>query len=346
MPFAPILLIQNIFMNKRYLPLLMGLCMSALQTTAQMPYTFSYTTDTYVPLTGGTSLNGSHVWDSYNDNYTASIGFTFRVDTTHITDCFLQGENAMATDTNSADNSAGFGFTDADLLDRGALTGSATLSPLRYTVTGSPGSRIFKLEIANAGFHAEKDNYGTMNDSTYIQEWLYEGSNIVELRYGPSKITYGSDYFSFPNQPMVGYVNNITPSGDGKIFVLSGDPTAPTIDSIEISGGMPVNIGVPLNSYPPNGMVYRFTPRSTKVSNVMLEATRVYPTAAQSVVNVDYANSDGQYKVVSISGSATQLAGALQNGITHIDVSTLPAGMYLLQLQNSSGKSTKKFIKL
>ena len=341
---------QKISMKKSYL--FINICISTLLGTAanaQMPYTFSYATDTYVPLTVGTSLNGTHIWDSYSDEYyTAPIGFNFTIDKVTIDKCFLYTENSMTTDTVSTDTSKGFGFIDGDLIDRGRISGTASLSPIRYTVTGTPGSRIFKLEIANAGFYAEYDSLGTLNDSVNVQEWLYEGTNVVELRYGPSKISYPSTYFSISGMPLVGYIDAYYPSSASKIFILSGDPTRPTIDSIIMgAGGFPTHLGNPLNSFPPNGMVYRFTPKTTSVNNLALENSRIYPTAAQNEIMIDYnAGEPAKYTVVSVSGSNTNISGTLQRGTAHINIADLPAGIYLLKLENSYGRSTKKFVKL
>jgi len=62
---------------------------------------------------------------------------------------------------------------------------------------------------------------------------------------------------------------------------------------------------------------------------------------------VDYSNNEkADYKVVSINGSVTNIKGLLDHGTTHIDVSALPAGMYLIQLQSAQGNATKKFVKM
>jgi len=314
---------------------------------AQMPYNFSYSTDVYVPLTAGTSLNGIHIWDGYTDNYSAAMGFISKIDTARFNTCYLSGQNIMVADSSDTATLNGFFLTDADLIDRGYIAGTSSLSPVRYMVSGTGGNRIFKIEVANAGFHEELNNFSTLNDYINAQLWIYEGSNVIELRYGPSKINNPSTYFNFGGLPMVGLIHNMSPAGDGKLYILSGNPSAPTIDSILLSGGNPTYLGHALNSFPTNGMVYRFTPKTTFIGKLALDDTKVYPTAAQNQVMVDYnSTKTASYKIVSIGGSTTNISGTLQKGTTHIDVTALPAGIYLLQLENDDSRSVKKFVKL
>ncbi|MGN6568193.1 MAG: T9SS type A sorting domain-containing protein [Flavipsychrobacter sp.] len=338
-------------MKKRYALIAgIGLLLST-SAMAQMPtYNFSYYTDTYTPLTGGTSVNGSTIWDGGVNSYAVPVGFTFQVDTATTSTCFLRYGYLTEIDSSSAMQTHGFSMIDADLVDRGKLAGTSSLSPIRYEVSGTPGSRIFKLEMTNAGFQVEDDKFGTLNDYINIQEWWYEGSNIVELRYGPSQVTY-SIYFDWGGKPLIFY----TPykslsgaSGGGTYYVVSGDPAAPTIDSVVFGPmGNPTYMGTLLNSYPANGQVYRFTPKNLGVTNVALQNVHVYPTAAQTEVMVDYnSNEKASYTVVSINGSATNINGTLSHGTTHIDVSALPAGVYLVELQSSNGRATRKFVKM
>jgi len=336
---------------KKHYSLLAGISLLlSAPALAQMPtYNFSYYTDTYTSLTSGTSVNGSTLWDGSINSYIIPVGFTFQVDTFETNNCFLRYGYLTEADSSSTIETHGFSMIDAALVDRGKLTGTS-LSPIRYEVSGTPGNRIFKLEMANAGFQVEDDKFGTLNDYINIQEWWYEGSNIVELRYGPSQVTY-SVYFDWGGKPMIFY----TPykslsgsSGGGTYYVVSGDPAAPTIDSVVFGPfGNPTYTGTLLNSYPANGQVYRFTPKNLSVNNVVLQSVNVYPTAAQNEVMVDYSNNEkADYKVVSINGSVTNIKGLLDHGTTHIDVSALPAGMYLIKLQSAQGNATKKFVKM
>lgn len=312
---------------------------------SQIPYNLYTTVATYTPLTGGVSLNGSHVWDSYSDNYAANMSFMSKIDTAHFETCFLGSENTFVTDSSDTSYISGFFLEDADLIDRGTISG-VSASPIRYEVAGAPGSRVFKLEIANAGFHAEYDNYGTLNDFINMQVWVYEGSNIVELHYGTSRISHGNDYFYFSGMPLVGMIDNVSPNGDGIVYILSGDAPAPFIDSMILSGGTPSYMGRTLSSFPPAGTVYRFIPKRLSVKDLTFSNTHLYPTDAQDEVMIDYNSSDvAWYKVVSIAGNNTNVNGKLQSGVNHIDISVLPKGDYFMQLGNKDGATVRKFVK-
>lgn len=46
---------------------------------------------------------------------------------------------------------SGFWTIDADLCDRGIHDSSASVSPITYTLTGTAGSRILKIQFTNMG---------------------------------------------------------------------------------------------------------------------------------------------------------------------------------------------------
>lgn len=220
------------------------------------------------------------------------------------------------------------------------------MSPIRYTVSGSAGSRIFKMEIANAGFWDEWDIYSTNNDSVNFQIWYYETSNIVELRFGPSHISHVTDYFMLGSGPVIGFMKNIDASTGSidNLYYLDGSAAAPVLDStsslFSISGG--------LSSYPANGTVYRFTPPSTGVGAIAkeLEGVKVLNTVCTDYVKVANKNANNtSYTVTAMNGTNTNLNGTLQHGTNNIDLSALPAGVYILQCKNSDGAMQQRIVK-
>jgi len=310
---------------------------------AQLGYKLSVTTDTYTPLTGGTSVNGSTMWDE--ENYKVPLGFNFKLGSTTITDFSLVSGSFAATDTEAAQIS-GFFTCDADLHDRGNAGGSASMSPIRYAVSGTAGSRIFKMEVANAGFWDEYDIYSTNNDSLNYQIWYYETSNIVELRFGPSKISHATDYFMLGSGPVVGFMKNIDPSSGSvdMLYYLDGSASAPTIDStsnlFSISGG--------LSSYPANGTVYRFTPPGTGIGNYAkeLDGIKVLNTVCTDNIRVTNKYAAGAtYTLTAMNGANVNLNGTLQQGTNNIDLSALPAGVYVLQCKNNDGAMQQRIVK-
>ncbi len=310
---------------------------------AQLGYTLSVSTDTYTPLTGGTSVNDTTRWDE--ENYKIPLGFSFKLGTNTISHFSLVSGSFAATDTDGAVIS-GFFTCDADLHDRGNAGDTVSRSPIRYAVSGSAGSRIFKMEVYNAGFWDEWDTYTTNNDSVCYQVWYYETSNIVELRFGPSNISHATDYFYLGSGPVIGFMKNIDPSSGSldMIYYLDGSASSPALDStssmFSISGG--------LASYPANGTVYRFTPQGTGVGTIAkeLDGIKVLNTVCTDYVKVanKYANNT-MYTVTAMNGANVNLNGTLQQGTNNIDMTALPAGVYILRCKNNDGIMQQRIVK-
>lgn len=305
-----------------------------VQVRAQFNYTLSVQNQTYQPLTNGTSLNDTVIWD--DELYTVPLGFTFNMDGKSMTQVFLADDNYVVSDT--AGNVNVFFFTDMDLYDRGNVSGMVTQSPVRYELTGTAGNRILKMEIANAGIYEEDFIYGTNNDSVYIQVWLYEGSNIVEFRYGPSNISHYSDYFVNTGSPIFGYIKNISVSTTNLdvAYYFKGNYLAPNIDSTASLSGFSGG----LNLYPPNGTVYRFTPKPVGVNSMVVGLEQI-SLAGNTVLNNVIINNSGNeyatYKIFSVNGTVVQNTGVITPGRNSVDISSLSAGMYMLQVSNNVG---------
>jgi hypothetical protein len=276
--------------------------------------------------------------------YSIPLGFTFNMGGNTITRFNLLNTNFITTDTTGT--ISGILATDAQLIDRGAL-GTVSASPLSYTVSGTPGSRIFKAEWSNAGFALELDNHGTLNDSINMQIWLYEGTNVVELRYGHMHISHPQEYFDMLGQPVIGYVRNLNfmTASIEKIYLLSGNPANPSIDSFS----MAQPIATPLSSFPVSGTVYRFTPKSGTTGiggGLALKGLQVYPTVCSGSLNVSFTDARSvSYNVLAINGTVTTLSGELKSGNNSIDVSSLAPGAYLVRLKDRQQQQVLKFVK-
>lgn len=321
------------------------ICALSLSSKGQLNYTFSTTTQTYTPLTGTTSVNGSTVWDE--ESYQFAAPFTYKFNNASLTTINLIGGNVMATDTNSNLPTTGFATMGADIWDRANFTGSLTpQSPLRYAVTGTAPNRIFKYEMYNVGFPDENYTYGTNNDSASLQVWIYETSNIVEIHIGDASVTHMSDYF-LSGKPFFGYVKNVnlnTASVD-MLYYLDGNPASPTLDStntiLGFTGG--------LDTWPASGTVYRFTPKPpTTVSalNGTLQGISIYPTAVSNELYVkNTETATVQYSITDISGRIVAAPATLANGTNTIPTSELAPGMYIFHAQNANGTRVLRFTK-
>lgn len=309
---------------------------------AQNPYTFSATTQTYQPLTSTTTMNNGLIWD--DEVLSVPLPFNFKLGNTTINRFNLSLYLPSVT-TDTQGQFSGFITIATDMADRGMLTGAASLSPIRYTTTGTAPSRIFKAEIANAGFYYEYDDSGTMNDFINMQVWFYETSNIVELRFGTSKITDPQSYFDLGGKPFMCYTENaeLDQMTWDLLMAVNGNPANPSYDSI--AAGMTPSL---LNAWPANGAVYRFTPKTTGVNNVArFKNVTVFPTNCTDVLQVSFKEQEeAAYVVIGADGKKTGLSGTFKNGTNTIDVSQLAKGNYLLLGSNKNARGVYRFTKM
>lgn len=319
-----------------------------------IPYKFTVYHENYKPLRDGINLV-SEVW--FNSDYFAlPMPFNVMMDTVNCKAPFIAGGSTLVTDTGKGIISSFF-LTDANLIDKGFIGSDYIFqSPIRYQVVGIPGARIFKLEIPNAAFFNEII-YATNYDSVFMQLWLYETSNIVELRYGPSHISHGYNYFPNKGFPGAGYIQDVDSSLNGTYHLLGGDPSNPFIESIESVNGVLKHKPAGLNSFPESGTVYRFTPGAAAIditppvnSTGITNSTKIYPTNCTNELLIEYAtdkvNYRADYQLYSVDGTLKNSNTLTPNSINHINTSALIPGIYIVQINTYEGIKRQKIIKL
>lgn len=309
---------------------------------AQLNYNFSVHNQTYTPLTNAISMNGAVIWD--DESFKVPMGFTFTVNGVSIDSFNLLLAQLIGEDTTAI--FSGFSTVGADLWDKGSVSRSISMSPIRYQVSGAAPNRIFKAEVFNAGFYDEFDMFGTNSDYLSFQVWLYETSNVFEIHFGASNINHASDYFSIgAGKPLVGYFRNLDLDNGvaSKLYYLKGNPVSPLIDSTSdlttFSDG--------LNSFPSEGTIYRFAPKTTTVTDVInLIKVRVYPTITADQVFIDNDETDEvSYLIYSTDARQVGKQGTLLKGINSIGLVDMPKGVYVVQLQSKVGFRTHRIIK-
>jgi hypothetical protein len=324
-------------MKKLFLSL--GIIASLSVAKAQtFNYDFSVYTDSYTPLTGGTSMNDTVEWD--HQNFAAPLDFTFYYDDKMANYLHLMSGNAAFSDTQGT--LSGFIIAGCNLWDRGSTdTIAGSQSPIRYLSTGTAPNRIFKAEVFNAGFKAEFINFSTNFDSLNYQVWLYEGSNIFEIRIGDSKVSHMSTYFS-SNKASFGFMQYRIWTGSFHYFYyLKGNPASPTLDSTNIITGDGIT------AIPASGTVYRFTPKSVSIKNTATTLTniKVYPTICKNELTIDNTEKGKlSYSIYSTTGALVK-QGSLQAGANRIDVTSIATGSYIIRLSSEAGIKTVSFIK-
>lgn len=308
-------------------------CLSAIVSVAQFNYNLTVTKDAYQPLANGTSLNDTTIWD--DEFYMLPLGFTMNVDGKTTNRISVESMVGLSTDSFGPVNA--FMVTDLDLFDRGNAGDSVSRSPVTYQLTGTPGSRIMKLEVANAAIYEEYDLYGTNDDSVNFQVWFYEGTDVIEFRFGPSNISHYSDYYYLTGEPMMGFIKNITigTSNFDAFYYFTGNYLSPVIDSAKAGTGFKAG----LNMHPPDSTVIRFTPVPVGIGGTiaMLSDLQLLSNTGNSFISLNSPyNQPLDYKIVSLNGAAVQ-SGSIATGMNKLDISSLTYGMHVLLVSCSDG---------
>jgi len=311
-----------------------ALAISGLVSTdakAQFPYQLTVQSgQPYNKLSGATSLTNNVLWDS-DDHFAAPIGFNSNIAGTVNDTLYLLAGNFATPQIGAVMD--GFAVLATSLMDRGSISGTAR-SDIRYETVGSQGFRIFKLEVFNAGFETEFLNNGELKDSVSFQIWVYESNHAVEFRFGPSMVSNFQDYFG--SNIFSGFVRNIdTAQGTfDNYYVLNGNPTAPTIDSLS---SILDNKG--LTSMPASGIVYRFTPKGTTGIKQLTPGTlaSVYPTVCSQYVTVKASGNENIQAVIFNNFGQCVLKSKILSGTNNLDLSGMAPGSYFVRLTDSAG---------
>lgn len=319
------------------------------QVHAQFNYDVSVQNSAYQQLTTGTLINTAQAVD--DTVISIPIGFQFSMDgasgammNLHFTERgFYWDIDATTVTTNT-----GFFMMEPDINNRADTPGDVIMTPyIRYNTTGAAGSKIFTAELTKSGFFQEYRIYGTRLDSFNIQLRLYEGSNIVELIFGPSRITHTSDYFANSSGPVLGYIRNYDPVRDSfdVLYYLSGNVAGANIDSTH---NYAVAAPLALNGFPGSGIMYRFQPVPSSIATQKpSEGMYTLNTICFNLLTINnQLPSLTSYRIISLQGSTINLHGGLNLGRNDIDVSMLPRGMYILNLYNDTEQKAVRIVKM
>ena len=117
---------------------------------------------------------------------------------------------------------------------------------IRYELTGSIGNRILKIEFNDLTFWLDEDE----NFHLKFQVWLYEGTNVIEFRYGDDESSYS--WWSFSDAGI-----NIGLNDERDYSFMSITPGAVPTYSFTTDE----EIGFTnMENYVNDGLLYRFTP--------------------------------------------------------------------------------------
>lgn len=301
-------------------------------------YTFQLDSANYTPLSNPISLNNGAVWGDSNNISSYVIGPPFQIalsgrlfDSIYFypSSCAIGNPNSITPF--NAHMVMPFGYI--GLVDRG-ISSNTSLSALSYKIDGTPGNRILKIECKEAGSARELAvNASILSNHISFQAWFYEGSNMIEFRYGPSVMPlsttfYGSNNGNANTGPIVGI---FTQSASNWVECwLEGPVGSPSLVSTA-----QFMIGTPAN-----GTVYRFNPVSTtSVAEQQISSLlQAFPNPATDLLRLELQQSQSSALVQLYDLSGREVKRVLMSEMQQsVDISDLAAGMYSLRLEGAAG---------
>lgn len=338
---------KTIIMKMRSLAVLLFASFSFFMNAQDFAYNFSAITGNYENLANPTIVT-SDVWD--DPNITINIGFEFELyDSTYT---FLTISEYIGTGTGgSVVFGDGLGIVNvlipygSDIIDRGFDSGESQ-SYIAHEVVGTEGSRIFKLEWNNVGFYSEVDGQGTANNFTNFQMWLYEGSNNIEVHFGPTSIKQ----FNLVHDAggvLVGLLPNFDLSDYPEVlWSLGGDAADPdVVPTTDFEYTYPAV----LENDPIDGTIYRFSTFPVAVFELpnLAAEVQIYPTLIDHSLTINTnqtADEQLDLTIIDIMGRTVLQKENIANNFT-INTAFLLAGNYFVKVSGKSGIYTQKIIK-
>jgi hypothetical protein len=268
-------------------------CLSMPRALAQ--YNFSTATAPYMHLSGGTSF---HTGSSVD----AVIAPGFQVTVNGVTNDTLFIRIPFGRLNTQMPNAAAVSFYAFDAEQMGGVH--------EYTVSGTPGNRILKIQFKSIRFGHDY----TSQDSMNYQVWMFESGNIIEIHFGPNSVLCPQSYYITG----VGTRNGAAIGLNG--LWLTGNPSSPTTAT---------SAGSTLNGTPASGTVYRFTPVTSGIQTGGNTVTQplLFPNPATDRLFLKTDAINPGYVVHDISGRMV-LSGHVRED--QIDVNTLTRGAYFL----------------
>lgn len=281
--------------------------------------------ETYTPLSGALTVSTVSPWSSFTP-FTVPLGFTFNFFGTTYSTIYVEGSGFTRFDALYYYLAQPFAVQMQDAGD------SISLSPIKYKLEGSAPNRVCKIEWNNCVL---TNDIGLSSIS--FQMWLYEGSNIIECRYGNISYTDAASAFSgnSGNGPVVGMFN--LQSIPNKATVVQDSPPSETYDQLNTS--IPSIFDVSMNGIPTMNTVYRFTPYS--ISNVEENAqpTFLIQNPIQDIINinVDYSS----FNLIDMQGKTVLETTNNQP----LQTSHLASGIYIAKIEFEGKTYFQKIIK-
>lgn len=328
---------------RNFLSLLLSLAISVASAQV-LPYTFEVLNEPYTQLVDATSLNGNSNWE--DPDYLIPIGFDFygfgdwNSEMTFGGVFGYGGELFLGSfdGTQPLNHLCPYGL---DVHDPNVGTNNPPAGHIYQKIDGTAPNRICKIEWRNVGFYL--DPTGTMRMN--FQMWLYETSNRIEYRYGPS------ENFNLEElQELTGIFIGLSSDFDFNTFTfnylwaLSGNANDPSIESYD-SFSLDFQIADQVLQNPAEGTVYRFNNLEIAVPELEKKGVRIYPNPANTrcTVMLDEMPTDRLVQVIDALGRVV-MNSPVQSLQLQLDLNALPSGTYAVVSQLASGVHTQRLV--
>jgi hypothetical protein len=303
-----------------------------------------------------TSINNNTWWD--DDAFNFPLPFKFSLFTDSSNQIYINGDIGLGAflSIHNIDN-ANFGqginvfqALSADLIDKDSSE-TTSLSPITYAVSGTVNNRIVKLEYRNAGFYNPVGN-GFFADSLNMQIWFYEGSNKLELRFGPSNLVSSMMDLHDYDGPVTLLMDSLYLDANldlklNKMYFLTSNADTPILDSAFNTADITQLPAMDTN--PRDSFVYTFTPVMpiTEAPDAIADY-QYLPLKILQVPNALLITNESsvttQYYISNTSGQKC-IEGILLPGKSTINLSGLADNIYLLRIQQGKHTNSYKIIK-
>jgi len=285
-------------------------------------YSFTATTGVYTPITGTTPFlvgDGTNPLKDEAYGYGIPIGFTF----IYLGNLYT----SMSASTNGFAAFGNIGTTAFSNNLASNIVGKPILAPLwedlslsaptdlKYTTTGSAGSRIFTVQWDNVFF-----DFGAGAAALAFQVRLYETTNVIEFIYKQLPGTVQD----FSGGASIGITGG--GAGSGNFLSLSDCSSSPLVSSSVVTNN--------IMTKPATGQVYRFAPAACSPPGVAV--SNLTATSA----TISWTPGSPLYEYAVTTSSTPPVSGTVGGDVSAPANNLIPCTQYFLYVRKSCGGNT------